>query len=208
MECILAARWPADFPRVIRAQREAVEARMRQLTNSDAVHSGVDAFRDAPLRPGGTRQPVAPESIPGLAAAGWAPAAMRFRLVHPACGSGAPTRDNLHRFMRAVHAAVAEHADSWPFLEAVDAAEVPDYYEVVTEPIDLQMIAQRIESGDFYVTLEIFAADFRRLFNNCRHYNAPDTPYFKCANRLEAFFEAKVAAGISWNKRSGAAGVL
>ncbi len=38
---------------------------------------------------------------------------------------------------------------------------------------------------------QIFAADFRRLFNNCRHYNAPDTPYFKCANRLEAFFEAK-----------------
>jgi histone acetyltransferase len=39
--------------------------------------------------------------------------------------------------------------------------------------------------------VQIFAADFRRLFNNCRHYNAPDTPYFKCANRLEAFFEAK-----------------
>jgi histone acetyltransferase len=39
--------------------------------------------------------------------------------------------------------------------------------------------------------VQIFAADFRRLFNNCRHYNAPDTPYFKCANRLEAFFESK-----------------
>jgi len=50
--------------------------------------------------------------------------------------------------------------------------------------------------------VQIFAADFRRLFNNCRHYNAPDTPYFKCANRLEAFFEAKVAGSITWAKRA------
>ena len=92
---------------------------------------------------------------------------------------------------------------------------MPDYYEIVQEPIDLRMILDRINAGDYYVTLEaridaddvrrvvshadtasmraqIFAADFRRLFNNCRHYNAPDTPYFKCANRLESFFEQKV----------------
>ena len=50
--------------------------------------------------------------------------------------------------------------------------------------------------------VQIFAADFRRLFNNCRHYNTPDTPYFKCANRLEAFFEAKVAGSITWSKRA------
>ena len=83
---------------------------------------------------------------------------------------------------------------------------MPDYYEVVKEPIDLGCIKARISAGDYYVTLEIFAADFRRLFNNCRHYNAPDTPYFKCANRLEAFFEGKVAAGISWTKRGGGGG--
>jgi histone acetyltransferase len=46
------------------------------------------------------------------------------------------------------------------------------------------------------VCLQIFAADFRRLFNNCRHYNAPDTPYFKCANRLEAFFEQKARRSV------------
>jgi len=41
------------------------------------------------------------------------------------------------------------------------------------------------------------------MFQNCRIYNAPDTPYFKCSNRLEAFFETKIAASISWSKRSG-----
>ena len=44
--------------------------------------------------------------------------------------------------------------------------------------------------------VQIFAADFRRLFNNCRHYNAPDTPYFKCANRLESFFETKARCDV------------
>ena len=48
---------------------------------------------------------------------------MRFRLVHPNCGAGVPTRENLHRFMRAIHASVTEHADSWPFMEPVDPVE-------------------------------------------------------------------------------------
>jgi len=48
----------------------------------------------------------------------------------------------------------------------------------------------------FPVTLEIFAADFKRMFNNCRTYNAPDTIYFKLANKLEELFESCIRAGI------------
>jgi len=48
---------------------------------------------------------------------------MRMRLVHPGCGNGMPTRENLHAFMRAVHAAVMDHADSWPFESAVSPEE-------------------------------------------------------------------------------------
>jgi histone acetyltransferase len=57
-----------------------------------------------------------------------------------------------------------------------------------------------LRSGEYYATLEMFAADFRLMFNNCRLYNAPDTVFFKCATRLEAYFESKVAAGISWKQ--------
>ncbi len=124
MECILSVKVPADFPRVIRMQRDAVETRVRELTNSHIVHPGLPAFKEgAELRPGGTRTPVSFDDIAGLRAAGWTPAGMRFRLVHPSCGNGVPTRENLHRFMRSVHAMVTEHADSWPFLEAVDPTE-------------------------------------------------------------------------------------
>lgn len=33
-------------------------------------------------------------------------------------------------------------------------AQVPDYYEIVKEPIDLKMILDRIDAGDYYITLE------------------------------------------------------
>ena len=49
----------------------------------------------------------------------------------------------------------------------------------------------------------MFAADFRVMFNNCRLYNAPDTMFYKCATRLEALFESKVAAGITWKASRG-----
>jgi hypothetical protein len=39
---------------------------------------------------------------------------------------------------------------------------VPDYYEIVQEPIDLRMIADRIESGDYYITLEARGAALMR----------------------------------------------
>lgn len=31
--------------------------------------------------------------------------------------------------------AVIEHADAWPFKDPVDAREVPDYYEIIKDPI-------------------------------------------------------------------------
>ncbi|KAH0912083.1 hypothetical protein HID58_035404, partial [Brassica napus] len=59
-----------------------------------------------------------------------------------------------------------DHANAWPFKEPVDA---------------LDTIAKRVESEEYYVTLDMFVADARRMFNNCRTYNSPDTIYYKCA---------------------------
>lgn len=83
---------------------------------------------------------------------------MRFRLVHPECGDGTPSRENMHKFMRATLRSVSDHADAWPFLDPVDPQEVPDYYEIIKEPMDLHTIGQRIDAGDYYITLEVRAA--------------------------------------------------
>ena len=57
----------------------------------------------------------------------------------------APTKENLYKLMRSLHAAVKEHADAWPFLDAVTEAEVPDYYEIIKNPMSLALIGCRLE---------------------------------------------------------------
>lgn len=116
-----------------------------------------------------------------------APNPLRFRILIGTSGNAngvAPTSDNLQRFMRQLLALVQEHGDSWPFHDPVDAAEVPDYYDVIKNPVSLVLIGQRLQSQQYYLTLEMFAADFRTMFSNARKYNAQDTEYYKCANRL------------------------
>ena len=55
--------------------------------------------------------------------------------------------------------------------------------------MDLGLMEQRLKQKDYYLTLDIFAADMRRIFSNARIYNASDSPYYKWANKLEAFFD-------------------
>ncbi len=57
------------------------------------------------------------------------------------------------------------------------------------DPMDLSLIQQRLKSGTYYVTLDIFTADLRRMFTNCRIYNAAETIYYKIANKLESFMD-------------------
>jgi histone acetyltransferase len=202
MECALEAQISyVDFPKNIRAQRECVEAKVREMTTAHVVYPGLTRFKDGGEF--GKHRITDPLStIKGLKEAKWkAPDPPRYRLVHPGCGDGYPTIENLHKFMRSIVAIVKTHPDSWPFMSAVNKEEVPDYYEVVKDPTDIESVSERVESENYYVTLEMFAADFKRMFENCRLYNAVDTIYYKCANRLELFFDAKIAAGITFKVR-------
>lgn len=48
---------------------------------------------------------------------------------------------------------------------------------------DLKTMSKRVESEQYYVTLEMFVADAKRMFANARTYNSPETIYFKCSTR-------------------------
>jgi len=204
MECALSAQVSyTDFPVMIRQQRKAVDEKVRELSSAHVVYPGLEHFKGE-HGTGGYHKPISPDEIPGLKEAGWEPPGPpKYRLVHPGCGDGTPTIENLHRFMRALVNLVQNHIDAWPFLEAINPDEVPDYYDVIRDPIYMELIKERVEGGEYYATLEMFAADFRLMFNNCRLYNAPDTVFYKCATRLEAYFESKVQAGISWKAARG-----
>lgn len=37
-----------------------------------------------------------------------------------------------------------KHKSAWPFLEPVNKDDVPDYYDVITEPIDIKSIEKKL----------------------------------------------------------------
>ncbi|KAK4381875.1 Histone acetyltransferase GCN5 [Sesamum angolense] len=88
-------------------------------------------------------------------------------------------------FSYPIEQAMQDHPDAWPFKEPVDARDVPDYYDIIKDPMDLKTMSKRVESELYYVTFEMFVADVRRMFSNARTYNSPETIYYKCATRHE-----------------------
>ena len=56
---------------------------------------------------------------------------------------------------------ITRHSHSWPFEKPVDKTQVPDYEDVIAEPVDLTMIKERLDSGTYYRTKDIFAADLQ-----------------------------------------------
>lgn len=108
------------------------------------------------------------------------------------------------------------HKMSWPFLEPVDPAEVPDYYTVIKDPMgedwscffsclsscflsvtcvisaaDLSTIDKKIDLGH-YTRLGDLIKDIMQMFDNCRYYNPADSAFYQCAEVLETFFVQKL----------------
>jgi len=62
----------------------------------------------------------------------------------------------------------ANHEVSWPFLKPVDPSQALDYYDVIIDPVDLSLIRSRLGCKLYYVSLEMFVADLRKMCDNCR----------------------------------------
>jgi len=89
--------------------------------------------------------------------------------------------------LKSVLKKLRKHKAAEPFLKPVDTTEVTDYLDHIKYPIDLKMIAERLESR-YYVNICLFHADVRRLISNCRMFNSTETSYYKCASELEKYY--------------------
>lgn len=58
--------------------------------------------------------------------------------------------------------------EAWPFRAPVDPAEALDYYDIILDPVDLSLIAGRLASRQYYISLEMFVADVRKMCDNCK----------------------------------------
>lgn len=101
------------------------------------------------------------------------------------------TVDSIFSQLNSLLNSVRGHSAAWPFLKPVSASEAPDYHEHIKYPMDLKTMSERLRSK-YYVNRRLFIIDMKRIFNNCRSYNNPETEYYKSANVLEKFFFAKL----------------
>ncbi|PIO64285.1 Bromodomain protein [Teladorsagia circumcincta] len=66
---------------------------------------------------------------------------------------------------------------AWPFLEPVDKKEVPDYYDVISRPMDLRTMINKIKQH-VYDTPEEVRSDAYLIIANCKEYNEEGSEIF------------------------------
>jgi len=76
------------------------------------------------------------------------------------------------------------------FLEKPSRKDYPDYYDIISEPIDMNMIENKIKTNQ-YKTEEELLADCKLMFSNCRLYNEEGSGIYEDANILERILLAK-----------------
>ncbi|KAK7247223.1 hypothetical protein RIF29_42100 [Crotalaria pallida] len=84
------------------------------------------------------------------------------------------------------------HTYSWVFKQPVDpvALKIPDYFTVISQPMDLGTIKSKLEKN-VYIGIEEFAADVRLTFSNAMTYNPPSNDVHSMAKELNKLFERK-----------------
>ncbi|KAJ3126220.1 histone acetyltransferase [Nowakowskiella sp. JEL0407] len=177
MECVTVPKVKyVNLAEILSAQRQYVLDKIRQLSKANyVVHQGLTFDKDV--------KKLDPATVPGIKEAGWTPDMNKLLEEAPA-----PKNQLYHPLSQLVND-LTLHTASWPFTAPVSG--VPDYYNVITDPMDLATLSKLVAS-DKYNTLDEFVTDARKIFNNCRLYNEDGTPYFKCANKLEKYFNERL----------------
>ncbi|KAI5949349.1 hypothetical protein KGF54_005584 [Candida jiufengensis] len=72
---------------------------------------------------------------------------------------------------------IMEHRFSSPFLQAVNAKDAPNYYEMIYQPRDLKSISKALKSKadpPIYSSIKELERDIMLMFANCIMYNKPE----------------------------------
>jgi hypothetical protein len=100
------------------------------------------------------------------------------------------------RFCLRVLKEIMKMKDARAFLLPIDKLwnpeSIPDYFEIIKQPMDLGTIRQRLESGEYGTDPEAFRRDVRLVWSNAMSYNPPDTEYYVIAKNLNEIFEQKM----------------
>jgi histone acetyltransferase len=171
-----------DLPGMLERQKQCIQERKKLFSMSHVVYPGYEGFRD------GSIKALEIAEIRGVVEAGWQPPRTRQSdRLHG--GEPHPRRPvtDLQARLHAVLKALRNLKEAWPFLEPVNTEEVPDYLEIIRQPMDLRTMGQRLDAG-YYTSADMFRRDFQLILYNCRKFNDLDTVYCECAAVLEKRF--------------------
>ncbi|KAG6785567.1 hypothetical protein POTOM_007131 [Populus tomentosa] len=70
------------------------------------------------------------------------------------------------------------------FSEPVDPEELPDYFDIVENPMDFSTVRKKLDEGA-YAHLEQFEKDVLLICSNAMQYNPSDTIYFRQARAMQ-----------------------
>lgn len=73
---------------------------------------------------------------------------------------------------------ISKHEDSWPFIRPVIKSEVPDYYKVIKNPMDLAKVKSNLNVGKYSSNYDVIN-DLQLIFTNCDLYNNANTDIYK-----------------------------
>ncbi|XP_054158043.1 bromodomain-containing protein 2-like isoform X1 [Oppia nitens] len=101
--------------------------------------------------------------------------------------------NKLQFLLKVVMKSVWKHHYAWPFHTPVDSIKLrlPDYYKIITKPMDLGTVKKRLENYWYYSADECID-DINQMFANCYHYNKPGEDVVLMAQSVERDFKQRL----------------
>ena len=115
--------------------------------------------------------------------------------------------------MERLLADLQQHPLSWAFLQPVSSDDVPDYYDIIKEPmgahppkpcmtirylahghgLDFSTMEHKLGTNQ-YANLDAFVDDAQLVFDNCRIYNPDNSIYARSATKVEKYMRDQLTA--------------
>jgi histone acetyltransferase len=169
--------------RMLLKQKECINAKIRAVSKPFPVHQPPAQWKNGLCK-------IDPLTISAIKESGWSPDMDEM--------ARAPRRGPNHLPLLHLLTHLQNSSHAWPFQQPVNKDEVQDYYDVITQPMDLATMEDKL-NNDKYATVEDFITDAQLIFNNCRKYNGEGSVYVKAAGRLERELWRKVREVPEWS---------
>ncbi|XP_059096828.1 bromodomain-containing protein 2-like, partial [Tigriopus californicus] len=117
--------------------------------------------------------------------------------VHPPPHRPGRVTNQLQFMKNVVMKGMWKHQHGWPFHTPVDTVKLglPDYFKIVTKPMDLGTVKRRLENNYYWCAKEAIE-DIDQMFTNCYMYNKPGEDVTIMANSLEKHYRSKLQGGM------------